>query len=150
MGNNVIAGLNARRAYKGWTWQFLAEQVHKDVNTVKKQLDGTSNLTLATVDEYTAVLGGRLCYETDEALQAIDDADVNQLRIKITELANKIERLNEKLEEKDKTIADLRELNHSMQAQLIKCTGDISRKDKKLAELIDSVISLTEKVVEKI
>lgn len=148
MSNNVIAGLNARRAYKGWSWQFLADQMHKDVNTVKKQLDGSANLTLATVDEYTAVLGGRLCYETEEALQAIDDADVNQLRIKITELATKIENLQGKLADKEETIADLRERNKALQLSLAEATKTITRKDEKFAKIIDNMNDILHKFAE--
>ena len=143
---NVIAGLNARRVYKGWSWQFLADMVHKDVTTVKRQLSekAAPNLTLATIDEYLRVLGGWISYETDESVYAVDNADVNALRLRLTELGMQNDSLRDRLAEKDALIAEMRSRIERLEASLIESNRAIARKDSKLSSLIDSLVKVVD------
>lgn len=136
--HNIVAGLNARRIYKGWSMQFLADMLNKDVSTVKRQLNEktAANLTLATVDEYIKVLGGWISYETEESRSALDDIDVNGLRMKITEQGIMIDHLNSRLDEKDRQIAEYQERIGTLEKALIEASNAMTRKDGELHRLV--------------
>lgn len=141
---NIIAGLNARRIYKGWSWQFLADMLHKDVTTVKRQLSEktAANLTLATIDDYLKVLGGWISYETEESMAVIENSDVNALRLRLTELDAQNENLRARLHDKDELIAEMHGRIERLESALIESTQTIARKDSKLATLVDSLVKV--------
>lgn len=141
---NIIAGLNARRIYKGWSWQFLADMMHKDVTTVKRQLSEktAANLTLATIDDYLKVLGGWISYETEESMAVIENSDVNALRLRLTELDAQNENLRARLNDKDELIAEMHGRIERLESALIESTQTIARKDSKLSTLVDSLVKV--------
>ena len=152
MDKKIIADINARRTALGLSMNDLAERVHKDVSTVKKQLSEKSatGLQFATLMEYANAVEGDIKFITFEELSATPSVEIDILNSRLAEQANHIKYLEEKLDGKDDTISLLREMNANLQSQLIRSTDDIARKDRKLAELIDSVLHLTSKITDRI
>lgn len=152
MDKKIIADLKARRLSLGLSISDLAERVHKDESTVKKQLSEktVTGLQLSTVLEYANALEGTLQFITYEEQVQKPTMEIDLLNHRLAEQAKHIEYLQDKLDGKDETIHELRYMNNSLQEQLIRSANDIARKDKKLAELIDSVVDLTKKVTDKI
>lgn len=143
--NNIVNGMLARMRFKGWTYQTLADALHKDVNTVKRQLSESKpgNLTLATIEEYLFVLGGRLVYETGEALDVINNSDVNELRTTINTIGSQNDELKRMLEDRDATIANLRQRNISLQEKL---STMIESNAKMASALCDISMKLSDKI----
>ena len=152
MDKKIIADLKARRLALNLTVADLADRVHKDESTVRKQLSEktVTGLQLSTVMEYAAALEGTLQFVSFEEQAAKPSIEIDILNHRLAEQAKHIDYLNEKLDSKDDSIRALREMNSNLQNQLIRSANDIARKDRKLAELIDSVLSLTARLAEKI
>lgn len=150
MDSKVISELRARRVALGLSIADLAERVHKDESTVKKQLSEKAGLQLSTALEYANALEGTLQFVSFEEQVAQPSVAIELLNHRLAEQAKHIEYLEDKLDGKDETISALRELNVALQEQMLRSTADIARKDKKLAEMVDSVIGLTAKLTDKL
>lgn len=152
MDKKIIADLKARRLALNLSVADLADRVHKDESTVRKQLSEktVTGLQLSTVMEYAAALEGSLQFVSFEEQAAKPSIEIDILNHRLAEQAKHIEYLQEKLEGKDEAIQSLREMNSNLQDQLIRCTNDIARKDRKLAELIDSVLGIAQAITEKL
>lgn len=152
MDRKIISDFKARRLALGLSVQDLAARVHKDESTVKKQLSDKSStgMQLSTALEYANALEGTLQFVTFEEQATKSSVEIDLLNHRLAEQAKHIEYLTDKLDGKDDTIRSLRDQNAELQNQLIRSTNDIARKDKKLAELIDSVITLTAKLTDKL
>ena len=148
MNREIITALNARRANLGITISELAARVSKDVTTVKKQLSGEGNMQLTTLCEYATALNGRIDFISDDIEREINTPEISNLRQRLSELGNQVDRLKEKLEDKDNDIVQLQKRNAELEAQLMAATSAVSRKDEKLSKLIDSVLDLSRKIIE--
>ena len=140
----ILNGILSRMRFKGWTFQDLADAMHKDVSTVKKQLSEQyfSHLNISTLMEYLEVLGGRLVYETEEALATIENSDINELRSTINVLGARNDELHDRIKDKDESIKNLQERNDKLQIKLDTVIDTNAR-------LSDALCHVTKKAADK-
>ena len=153
----VVSGLTSRMRLLGLDFCKLAELMYKDDNTIRRQLTSpNSNLTLNTIDDYIKVIGGELVYVSPESAEAAISPDVNAMRITITELGAQIDRLKDKLVEKEHFIEELqhqmndkRDRIATLENALIHSMDSIDRKDKVLAVLLEDTQVMMKNILEK-
>lgn len=153
----VVSGITSRMRLLGLDFVKLSEMMYKDDNTIRRQLTSpNSNLTLGTVDEYINVIGGELVYISPESKEAAINPDINAMRITISELGAKVDRLTDMLGEKDKFIDELqhqmndkRDRIATLENALIHSMDSIDRKDKVLAVLLEDTQVMMKSILEK-
>lgn len=153
----VVSGITSRMRLLGLDFSKLAEMMYKDDNTIRRQLTSpNSNMTLNTIDEYINVIGGELAYISPESKEAALNPDINAMRITITELGAQIDRLKDKLEEKESFIEELqhqmndkRDRIATLENALIHSMDSIDRKDRVLAVMLEDTQELMKKVLKE-
>ena len=153
----VVSGITSRMRLLGLDFCKLSEMMYKDDNTIRRQLTSpNSNMTLDTIDEYINVIGGELAYLSPESKEAVLNPDINAMRITITELGAQIDRLKDKLEEKEQFIEELqhqmndkRDRIATLENALIHSMDSIDRKDKVLSVLLEDTQALMKKVLQE-
>lgn len=142
----VLRGLLARMRFKGWSYSDLSEILHKEPATVKKQLSESYflHINLATLMEYVAALGGWIVYETEEDKSVVvNNSEIDELRSTIAVLGSQNDELKNKLEDREATIANLRQRNGGLQEKL----STVIESNAKMANaLCDISMKLSDKI----
>lgn len=147
--DSLIMQLQGRKGFLKLTWEDLAERVHKDVSTVKKQLSSRGNPSLSTLNEYAAALDAEIVLLSGDALYDYRQSGVPRAQKSLAEQDREIEHLKEKLDVKDEDIKEYKETIRSLRAQNDRLSALLEVKDTRIEKLTDKVERLTEKLLEK-
>jgi len=149
--NTILQDLNARRVMLGKSWNDLSEICQKEPSTVKKQLDPSSNPTLATLVQIARALNAEIRMVTPESIEASVNSDVQSYRDRLNELQDEIETMRalvehqesviatqtERLARRDQTVAELRGIISRKETLIETMYTSIEEKDKRIADFID-------------
>lgn len=150
--SQLIRDLKSRMTVLGWKDTDLADKLHKDPSTIKKQLDPkTSNPQLSTLEMMAEALGGSIAFITPETEKAMMDADVTTWRNQVAALSTEVEYLRgrvssleallaektAKIQKRDEVIAKRDETISHKDAIIEEKDRTIARKDAKLSEFVD-------------
>ena len=130
----LVEQLQARKGYLKLTWEDLADRVHKDVSTVKKQLSLTSSPSIATLEEYALAMDSEIVLLSDDALADYKSSGVPRAQKSMAALDREREDLTEKVKEKDEQIRFCRDRIRFLEEALIKKDDRINMLTDKLME----------------
>ena len=138
---SLIEQFHARKGYMKLRWEDLAQRVHKETTTVRKQLAYAANPSLNILEEYAAAMDARLVLLSDDALYDYENSGVPRAQKNLAEMDSELERLKEKLDEKDAIIADYRARLSSTEKMLSESIEAIHHKDERIDALTDKLLS---------
>lgn len=159
--SQLIRDFKSRMSVLGWKDTDLADKIHKDPSTIKKQLDPkTSNPQLSNLEMMAEALGGSIAFITPETEKALNDADVTAWRNRVSELTSEVERLRErvasletllaekiaKIQKRDEIIAKRDETISHKDEIIEEKDRTIARKDAKLSEFVDRLFLRLENI----
>lgn len=135
----LLEQLQGRRGYMKLTWDDLADRVHKDVSTVKKQISLSANPSLATLEEYAAAMDAEIVLLSGDALADYHNSGIARAQKNMADMDREIEALKEKVKEREETIAILRDKNGALQADvdmLIKSNNSLTSTNNQLVFML--------------
>lgn len=159
--SQLIRDFKSRMSVLGWKDTDLADKIHKDPSTIKKQLDPkTSNPQLSNLEMMAEALGGSIAFITPETEKALNDADVTAWRNRVSELTSEVDRLRErvasletllaekiaKIQKRDEIIAKRDETISHKDEIIEEKDRTIARKDAKLSEFVDRLFLRLENI----
>ena len=105
MSRLLMESLHGRKGYMKLTYEDLAERLHKDISTIKRQMALDGNSSIATLDEIAAAMDSVIVLISSDSLADYQDSGVPRAAKNLADLDREIERLTAKLNEKDELIA---------------------------------------------
>lgn len=137
--NTILQDLNARRVMLGKSWNDLAEICQKEPSTVKKQLDPSSNPTLATLIQIARALNAEIRMVTPESIEASVNADVQSYRDRLNELQAEIDLLTAQRDTLKAQHEDLTARFKRQEDLIEEQHGELRSKDKTLRTMYASI-----------
>ncbi len=114
MGRLLMEGFHGRKGYMKLSWEDLAERVHKDSSTLKKQMSLDSNSSMKTLDEIAAAMDSEIVLLSGDALADFKSSGVPRAQKNLADMDREIEKLKLRLDEKDAEIDRLRKMLDEM------------------------------------
>lgn len=136
---HVIRDMSDYIATVGLSRSGIAENMHKDISVVKKQLaDRAGNMMLSTAYEYAEMIGGTICFLTDaEAARMQEEsicyAEIDRLKQQIDQLNDQISNLTSAAEANSQTMQQQRDM-------LLDKEKIIMRKDETINKLLNKYV----------
>ncbi len=141
---HVVVDMNDFCNDRGISKQSIAEELHKDLSVVKKQLsERAGNLTLQTAYEYAEQLHGSIVFLPDEQLEKLKTLQTLESRIEFYQAQH--EQQDKQIMALTDTVKQQQEVIKQQQAQLERTYKKIDSKDAMLSKLINKFVVCDEK-----
>ena len=136
---HVVVTMNDYCLDRSISKQSLADEMHKDLSVVKKQLsERNGNMTLATAYEYAELLHGAIVFLTDAEIEKLNALHTLEERIAFYQAEH--EKADAQITTLTETVAKQQEIINQQQAQLDRTYGKIDSKDAMLSKLINKYV----------
>ena len=135
---SLLLKMAQRRKDISLSWELMAEQTSKTVDTLKKQMHETANPTIATLLENARALRGSIEFLTDEEMQQF--AEISTMQDRIEYLRGENEAHEAEIEKLTETVHRQEVIMQKMQERIEQKDKIIERKDKTLDELLHQYV----------
>lgn len=134
---SLIDQMIGRKGYLKLTWDDLAQRVHKDASTVKKQLSARGNPSLSVLEEYASAMDAEIVLLSDDARYDYKTSGVPRAQKSLADQDREIEHLKEKLDQKDDELEQARATVKRLRDQNDLLIKWIDEKDRKIYRMMD-------------
>lgn len=136
---HVVVDMNDYCLNHSISKQLLADELHKDLSVVKKQLsEHNGNMTLATAYEYAELLHGAIVFLTDAEIEKLNALQTLEQRLAFYQSEH--EKADAQIMALTDTVTKQQEVIKQQQAQLDRTYGKIDSKDTMLSKLITKYV----------
>lgn len=141
---HVVVDMNEFCLERGISKQSIADEMHKDLSVVKKQLSEKSgNMTLSTAYEYAEQLHGAIVFLSDAQLEKLKTLETLESRIEFYQAQH--EQADQQIMALTDTVKQQQEVIRQQQAQLDRTYKKIDSKDAMLARMMNKYVLADEK-----
>ena len=141
LARNIITGILSKMRMLNISHKYIADKGFKDEITIHRQLSlkHPMNMTLETLAFYCNHLGGTIEYVTPEMKQALENSDINDLRLVNIKNGELIDSLKMKLDEKDIELAEKQARIIALESALLHGQAEMKENQKSIMDMIKSV-----------